>query len=119
MNIRFNVEFQLNIGGNFLQGNIKVMNTGHLTLILPVECFICGKTSFKIPRGQSESVYRRTDNTKHAYKSKDRVTRTPLKTWGELRCSGRVSSSCSTSGTRRVAYMYLSQTTQTMSIFVY
>jgi hypothetical protein len=31
-----------------------------------------------------------------------RETRTPLKTGGELRCSGRVSSSCSTSGTRRV-----------------
>jgi DNA-directed RNA polymerase subunit N (RpoN/RPB10) len=54
----------VNIGRNFLQGNIKVMNTGHLTLILPVECFICGKKSLKIPKGQSESVYRRTDNTK-------------------------------------------------------
>jgi hypothetical protein len=30
------------------------------------------------------------------------VTRTPLKTGGELRSSGRVSSSCSTSDTRRV-----------------
>ena len=35
-------------------------------------------------------------------KTKDRVTRTPLKTGGELRCSGRVSSSCSTSGTRHI-----------------
>jgi hypothetical protein len=35
-------------------------------------------------------------STKHTYKAKDRVTRTPLKTGGELRCSGRVSSSCST-----------------------
>jgi hypothetical protein len=33
--------------------------------------------------------------------NKDRVTRTPLKPGGELRCSGRISSSCSTSGTRR------------------
>ena len=41
-------------------------------------------------------------STKHRYKTKDRVTRTPLKTGSELRCSGRVSSSCSTSGTRRV-----------------
>jgi hypothetical protein len=41
-------------------------------------------------------------STKHTYKTKDRVTRTSLKTGGELRCSGRVSSSCSTSGTRRV-----------------
>jgi hypothetical protein len=35
-------------------------------------------------------------------KIKDRVTQTPLKTWDELRCSKRVSSSCSTSSTRRV-----------------
>jgi hypothetical protein len=41
-------------------------------------------------------------STKHTYKTKERVTRTPLKTGGELRCSGRVSSSCSTSDTRRV-----------------
>ena len=41
-------------------------------------------------------------STKHTYKTKDRVTRTPLKTGGELRYSGRVSSSCSTSDSRRV-----------------
>jgi hypothetical protein len=41
-------------------------------------------------------------STKHTHKTKDRVTRTPLKTGGELKCSGRVSSSSSTSGTRRV-----------------
>jgi hypothetical protein len=41
-------------------------------------------------------------STKHTYKTKDRVTWTPLKTGGELRCSWRVSSSCSTSDTRRV-----------------
>ena len=40
--------------------------------------------------------------TKHTHKTKDRVTLTPLKTGGELRCSGRVNSSCSTSGTNRV-----------------
>jgi hypothetical protein len=71
----------------------------------------------KIPKGQSESVYRRrTDNTmakrkvqkdkqqstKHTYKTKDRVTRTPLRPGDDLRCSGRVSSSCSTSDTRDV-----------------
>jgi hypothetical protein len=33
---------------------------------------------------------------KNNKRTKDRVTRTPLKTRGELRCSGRVSSSCST-----------------------
>ena len=35
-------------------------------------------------------------------KNKDRVTRTPLKPGGELRCCGRVSSYCSTCGTRCV-----------------
>jgi hypothetical protein len=42
---------------------------------------------------------KRTNNDLH--KTKDRVTRTPLKT-GEFWSSGRVSSSCSTIGTRRV-----------------
>jgi hypothetical protein len=36
------------------------------------------------------------------HKTKDRVSGTPLKTGGEIRCSGRVSSSCSNSGTRGV-----------------
>jgi hypothetical protein len=36
------------------------------------------------------------------HKTKDRVTRTPLKTWDEPMCSGRVSSFCSTSGNRHV-----------------
>ncbi len=41
-------------------------------------------------------------STKHTYKTKDRVTRTPPKTGDELRCSGRVGSSCSTSDPRCV-----------------
>jgi hypothetical protein len=41
-------------------------------------------------------------STKYIYKTKDRVIRTPLKTGGELRCSGRVSGSCSTNGAHRV-----------------
>ena len=41
-------------------------------------------------------------STKHTHKTKDRVTRTPLKAGGELMCPGRVDSSCSTSGTRGV-----------------
>jgi hypothetical protein len=39
---------------------------------------------------------------KHTHKTKDWETRIPPKTGDELRCSGRVYSSCSTSGTRRV-----------------
>jgi hypothetical protein len=41
-------------------------------------------------------------STKHTDKTKDRGTRTPLKTGGELRCSRRLSGSCSTNDTRRV-----------------
>jgi hypothetical protein len=41
-------------------------------------------------------------STKHTHKIKDRVTRTPLKTGGELRCYRRVNNSCSTSSTRHV-----------------
>ena len=46
-------------------------------------------------------------STKHTHKTKDRVTRTPLKTEGELRCSRTgapevVSSSYSTSGSHHV-----------------
>ena len=36
-------------------------------------------------------------STRHTHKTKDRVTQTPLKTMGELGCSGRVNSD-----TRRV-----------------
>ena len=41
-------------------------------------------------------------STKHAHKTKNRVQQTPLKTRGERRCTGRVSSSCPTSGARRI-----------------
>jgi hypothetical protein len=44
------------------------------------------------------------DLQNNTHKTKDQVTRTPLKTGGELRCTGMVSSSCSTSGTRRVIF---------------
>ena len=49
----------------------------------------------KYKRGQT-TIYKNT------YKTKDRVTWTPLKTGGELRCSGRVGSSCPTSDTHCV-----------------
>ena len=52
---------------------------------------------------QKEKVHKvKQRSTKHSHKAKDRVTRTPIKTGGEFRCLGMVSSSCSTSGTRRV-----------------
>ena len=46
--------------------------------------------------GQKKTVQKdKQRSTKHTYKTKDRVTRTPLKTGSEHRCSGRVSSSSS------------------------
>jgi len=54
---------------------------------------------------RKDNSQKKKDNqrsTKHTHEIKDRVTRIPLKTGGEVRCSGRVGSSCSTSGTRRV-----------------
>jgi len=48
-------------------------------------------------------INRTNNDLQHTtHKTKDRLTRTPLETGGELRCSGKVSSSCSTSGTCRV-----------------
>jgi hypothetical protein len=41
-------------------------------------------------------------STKHTHRTKDLVTRNPLRSGGELMCSGRVSSTCSTSDIRRV-----------------
>jgi ABC-type nickel/cobalt efflux system permease component RcnA len=46
-------------------------------------------------------------STKHTHKITDRITRTPLKTGDELRCSRLVSCSCSTSHTRRVILVIL------------
>jgi hypothetical protein len=48
------------------------------------------------------SAYDKQRSTKYTHKIKDRVTRTQQKPGCELRCSTRVSSSCSTSVTRRV-----------------
>ena len=72
----------------------------------------------KIPKGGNQNTYIEEEqttqwskekvqkykqrSTKHTYKTNDRGTRTPLKNGCELRCFGRVSSSCSISGTRRV-----------------
>ena len=61
---------------------------------------------------KSEPVTRNKDNTMHKRKkdnnlqntmqTHDRVTRTPLKAGDDIRYTGRVNSSCSTSTTRHV-----------------
>ena len=55
-------------------------------------------TQWPKEKGQTDKQQYRN----HTHKTKGQVTRTPLKTGDELRCSGRVGSSCSSSGTRRV-----------------
>jgi hypothetical protein len=79
---------------------------------------VLSEKSLKIPKGGNQNPYIEEEqttqwpkekvqkdkqrSTKHTYKTKDRITRTPLKTGGELMCSSRSSSSCSTSDTCRV-----------------
>jgi hypothetical protein len=57
-------------------------------------------------RNDQQKKDKRTTNDLHntTHKTKDRVTRTPLKTGVELMYTGMVSSSCSTSGIRRVIF---------------
>jgi hypothetical protein len=51
----------------------------------------------RVPKWKSSRRLRfESGKMKSLYKTKDRVTRTPLKTVGELRCPGRVNSSCIT-----------------------
>jgi hypothetical protein len=47
----------------------------------------------KYKRTKEKSTNNDLQNIQCKHKTKDRVTRTPLKTSGELRCSGRVRSS--------------------------
>ena len=49
-------------------------------------------------------MYEKFNDTKYTtQKTKDQATRTPLKTGGDLMCSGRVNCFCYTSDTRRVS----------------
>ena len=54
-------------------------------------------TQWPKDKGQKNNTHNDLQNNTH--KTKDRVTRTSLNTEGELMCSGRVISSCSTSDT--------------------
>ena len=56
----------------------------------------------KNDRQKKEDKRTNNDLQNTTHKNKDRATGTLLKTRGEHRCSGRVVSPCSTSGTRRV-----------------
>jgi len=63
----------------------------------------CRKKKNRQHNGQKKKYKKNKQrSTKHAHKTKDLVTLTPLQNGGEIRCSGRIGSSCSTSDTRRV-----------------
>jgi len=53
-------------------------------------------------RQQNDQRKKDNDLQNTTQKTKDRATWTPLKTSGELMCSGRVGSPCSICGTSRV-----------------
>jgi hypothetical protein len=79
---------------------LEFYHSHHILLLLDI--YIC---YFQLQKWQSHCLHPHQPkekvqkdiqrSTKHTHKTKDRATRTPLKTRGELRCSGRVSSSCS------------------------
>ena len=62
--------------------------------------YIEGEQTTQWPKEKVQQDKQRS--TKHTYKTKDRVTRTPLKTGGELGRSGRVSNSCSTRNENKI-----------------
>ena len=62
--------------------------------------YIKEEQTIQWPKGKVQK--NKQQYAQHTHKTKDRVTRIPLKSGGELRCSERVNSSCSPSGTRRV-----------------
>jgi hypothetical protein len=59
------------------------------------------RTQWPKEKGQKDKQL----STQNYTENKDRATRTTLKTWSELGCSGIVSSSCPTSVTRRVTFI--------------
>jgi len=61
---------------------------------------ICNSKKDRHHNDQTKKDKRTNNNLQNiTHKSKDRITRTPLKTGGEHRCAGKVNSTCSTSGT--------------------
>jgi hypothetical protein len=69
--------------------------------------FVCPSSiyGFWLPLWYLQTLFERLYNftkSKSLDQTKDRVTQTQLKTGDELRCSGRVSSSCSTSGPKNL-----------------
>jgi len=92
--ISFEEVYQITLPGTASNDIAKNFNWGSISNEIIRNC-IKWHCKEKVQKDKQRS-------TKHTYKTKDRVTRTSLKTGVELRCSWRVSNSCSTSDTRRV-----------------
>jgi hypothetical protein len=101
--------------------------TKHMTDLLDKSI---AKKSLKIPKGGNQNPYieeqttqcpkekvqkDKQRSTKHTHKTKDRITRAQLKTGGELRCSGSVSSSCPTNQNALDRYEKLFNTAYSVS----
>ena len=73
------------------------------SLMIQREIIKIRKSKDRQRNGQKKTDKRTNNDLQNTtQKTSIRATRTPLKTGGELRCSGRVGSSCSTSDSRRV-----------------
>ena len=107
-NLRKKEKMQMSVDG---QGGTSLLSNRSPTTTSNKQLFAMSyyKKSLKIPKGNQnpyieeeqtiqqpkEKVQKDKQlSTKHTHKTKDRVTRTPLKTECDLRCSGRVSRFC-------------------------
>jgi hypothetical protein len=75
--------------------------TSVLKKSLKIPKLVIRSRKWKKYRQHERGKMRNNDLQSTTQKTKDQTTRTQLKTGDELRCSGRVGSSCSNSGTRR------------------
>jgi hypothetical protein len=82
--------------------NKKIVERGNMFIIIFYRKLYFKGNVYVIPGQKKKDKWTNNDLQNITHKTKDPATRTPLKTGGEPRCSGKVSSSCSTSDTRCV-----------------
>jgi hypothetical protein len=83
-------EAWLSWGHHFENSTVATM-----TWLTAMEYLIEEEQTLQLPKGKGQKDKQRS--TKHTHKTKDQASQTPLRAGSELRCSGRVCSSCSTS----------------------
>ena len=95
-----------------MRRSVKLVYPGYILILLYDQLYEkCEDTKTKglirsrheIEKENNKRTYNDLPNT--TQKNKDRATRTPLNTGGELRCSRRISCSCSIGSTHRVVEM--------------